>query len=175
MKRMALALFCTLLLGFGCNSPEEVRGLWKLTFTLPDGWVMASSYNENENYPLDTGVVHTDQTIALQSARKKFCMAESACIGGAELLGEGDTVIVATVIDSAVQIPPMAEDLGNNFFRLKICDDGGPCMADHRGNYQYFLKTEAENYQFFYWGNPDPVEGVITSGKVVNKYLDATE
>lgn len=173
MKKTLLFFALLSVLGFGCTKEEIVRGAWKLAFTLPDNWIMISAYTNDENRPLETRISRHDGVVALQSQQKKFCMNDPKdCPEDTVSLPDGESVIVAAALAPEAEIPATAEDMGNGFSRVMRCEDGGACTLNHRGSYEYYLKTTGGRYEFSYWGDRASAESIILTAKEVNKYTD---
>lgn len=175
MKKL-LALFSLLLLGAGCLpiANKQVEGRWHLAFDLPKDWVMVKPYEADSRAPVNYDVRKEDTSVYLQNTDQKICRT-TECPEDTVTIGSGHVFIEATMLDPRRVLPEEAEDIGNGFLKIKLCEDGGPCQANGAGNYQYFYKGEQGNYKFTYYGAASEAERVITSAEEVTKFIEGTQ
>jgi len=178
MNKVFLAFATLIFLGAGCipgiGKVTPVEGKWALAFDLPQGWIMASPYDVNSKKPVNEGVKRADNAVVVQSTDKKLCYGGITCEDTTAVAPtDKDVKIYATKLDSRRVIPKdNAEDLGNRFSRVKICEDNEDCRIYHAGNYKYYLETDGDDYEFTYSGDTATADKVIRSAKVVEKFTD---
>lgn len=179
MKKMILGLCALVLLGGGCaTTPSVVEGNWYLAFDMPNEWVMVPDYTAgNVAFPSQEDVDREMSDVVLQSVGKtiwtnsgRVPSEEEIAIMG-EYVTEDYSIIRVLRLDTRRVVPSESEDLGNGFFKLKLCEDGEDCQAGGRYNYDYYLVTEAGNkYQFMitaYGQDVDTAEEIILSAQEV--------
>lgn len=185
MKKLLLAFGLLVVVGAGCVSlgklggQKVVDGKWLLAFDLPTPWVMVVPYQSPSNkavVPSDA-VERKDNEIFLQSTAKAILLggiSPDAAVPADSYVGlDGNLLIKVSQLDPRRVIPSEAEDMGDGFSKVKLCDDGGDCQIGGRHNYDYYLKTEATNYKFSVYGDDiNQAEQIITSAQVVTT-LDA--
>jgi len=179
MKKMILGLCALVLLGGGCAmAPSVVEGNWYLAFDLPSGWVMVPDYTVgNVALPSQEDVNREVSDVILQSVDKTIWTSlgrapseeETAIMG--EYVMEDYSIIRVLRIDTRRVVPSEAEDLGNGFYKLKLCEDGEDCQIGGRYNYDYYFISDAGNkYQFMITTNGqsyDSAEEIILSAQEV--------
>lgn len=187
-KKLIVAAFSLALLGAGCqakiNQPEKVTGPWWLAFDLPEGWVMVTPYTLEDPIDLSSTVTRTDSEIWLQSTSKMVYLTSGYKPNDDELTALGinwdedvttqDYILIKiTHLDSRRLIPEGAEDLGNGFSRVKLCEDNEDCRIGGQYNYDYYF-TSAGGEKFKFNINlrdkaASEAEHVIMSAKVVTQ------
>lgn len=178
MKKLFLAFAVLLVAGAGCMNRDfthqEVSGAWALAFDLGEGWVMVAPYDEDSRLPMNAAITHTDSSVVLQSQNVKLCYAVDGVCDDATAVAPGirDARVYVTMLDPHRKVPSEAEDLGNGFSRVELCEDNGACRAGGKGNYTYYYADEAGNYAFDYYGNTEEAEHVILSATPVTKFTD---
>lgn len=178
MKKFLLAFATLVFLGAGCipglGKTSPVEGKWALAFDLPQGWIMASPYDVNSKVPISQDVKRDDSSVVVQSTDKKLCYGGITCEDATAVKPtDKDVKIYVTQIDSHRVVPKdNAEDLGNHFSRVKICEDNEDCRIYNAGNYKYYLETDGDDYEFTYNGDTASADRVIRSAKVVTKFTD---
>lgn len=182
MKKFILAVSLLLTLGAGClgqgsNSPKTVEGNWFVSFDLPSGWVMVKPYEDPEDRVItpsqsvdtsnnDIFIQNTDKAILVSSVAPTEAVPGDSYVR----LADGYVRLEVTRLDPRRLIPDEAEALGNSYYKLKVCDDGGACQANGRYNYEYYLKSETANFKFVVYANQDQLElaeKIILSGQMV--------
>jgi hypothetical protein len=155
MKKALFGLFILVLIGGGCVFNRPVEGDWFLAFDMPEGWVMVKSYMlGSEAIPINDAITRDISEIVIQSTSKGVYYSTGSMPDELTLqrIGEIETenfsYIRVLKLDDRRIIPSDAEDLGDGFSKLKICDDGGECTAGGRYNYDYYLQTENGKFQF---------------------------
>ncbi len=179
MKKALFSLLALVILGGGCTAlPKTVEGDWFLAFDMPSEWVMVRPYMlGGEAIPLEEGITRDTADIVLQSTSKGVITGASlpddetlALIG--EVQADDFSYIRVLKLDDRRVIPSEAEDLGNGFYKLKLCDDGGECQAGNKYNYDYYLETEESKYQFITYLKGQDIEkaqDVILSAEEVTR------
>ena len=183
MKKLLFVASLLLVLGAGCavGVPKihqpTVEGDWYLAFDLPNSWLAAKPYQEPDQKLVTpvTTISRTDNEIVLQNTDKAIVRSDrtpDAAVPADSYvrLGTDYAQIVVTRLDTRRVIPSEAEDLNNGFSKLKSCDPGGECQKNGRYNYEYYLKTEVENYKFTLYGDVGQIEAmerIIKSAQVV--------
>lgn len=179
MKKLILGLCALVLLGGGCaTTPSVVEGNWYLAFDMPSEWVMVPDYTAgNVTFPSEGDVSIENNDVILQSVGKTIWTSsgrapsegEVAIMG--EYVTEDYSMIRVLRLDTRRVVPSESEDLGNGFFKLKLCEDGEDCQIGGRYNYDYYFVTEAGNkYQFMVTTNGQNIETseeIILSAKEV--------
>ena len=160
MKRLLLFLVSFSLIGAGCIAQEPKlqeaqAGDWYLAFDLPDGWVMSPQYKLGEEDPSPSDVNRDLKDIVLQSTVKSVFTSSgmiseqaSARVEAGEVITEDFVSIRVLKLDSRRVVPSEAEDLGDGFYKLQICEDGGECQLGGQFNYQYYYVNGEDKYQF---------------------------
>ncbi len=188
MKKLFALLGVLLLVGGGCLSlgklgnDKVVAGDWHLAFDLPSGWVMVVPYQTPNTEPVvpSQAVDRDNNEVYLQTTDKAIV------IGGiapeAEVPAEtyvtlsGQTQIRVSQLDPRRVVPSEAEDLGDGFFKLKMCEAGEDCQLGGRSNYDYYFKTDSANYKFIVYGDDTKLaEDIISSAEVVTITSEVTE
>ncbi len=165
-QRILLGFLALTLIGAGCfSSSKEASDTtydaspdWWLSFDLPGGWVMVRHYEEDA--PIDLGIpIGPSLTdIVLQSTDKNIWISadrspsedELLEIGGEDQIVYDDyTYIRALHLGSRNLIPEEAEDIGDGFWRLMLCEASSECDANDGSNYEYYFETEEEKYKFY--------------------------
>ncbi len=186
MKKLFLGLGATLLLGAGCLSniglgSKDVEGSWYLAFNLPEGWIMVEPYNSGDitdpGFKLNQEVTQSMNAIILQGTNKAIYGSTGALGDGiSELIDAGKVevngpIIEITLLDERRVIPSEAEDIGDGFSRVKLCEDGDECQIGGQLNYDYYLETAKAKYKFDVSGlKRSEAEDIITSAKEVTTY-----
>jgi hypothetical protein len=189
MKKVILALGLLLAVGGGCVSvgklgaDKTVEGDWYLAFDLPSGWVMTAPYQAP-----NTEAVAVSQDVDRDSNEIYLQTTDKAIVGGgiapdAEVptdsyvsLLPDNTQIRVSRLDPGRHIPDGAEDLGNSFYKVELCEDGEDCQIGGRHNYDYYLETEDAKYKFIVYGvDTDKAEDIITSAEVVTETEEVIE
>lgn len=159
MKKGLLSLGLLIMVGGGCLSlpsvgQKTVVGDWHLSFDLPAGWRMVETYSDPTTNPitLSYGVDRADNQIIIQNVDKPLVLSTGAAPqtstpSDTYVVGDGTRILV-TYLDSRRVIPSEAEDLGDGFFRVMLCAEGGDCQADGRYNYDLYLVTATAKYKF---------------------------
>jgi len=166
MKKPIIYALCALLLvGFGCSSSpaddettSDTSSDWWLGFDLPEGWVMVRHYSWDqlisEQEPIDTSL--TD--VVLQSTDKNIIQSSGWWpddeqfeeLGGEDqFTGEDYTHIRVVRFASNSVIPSEAEDLGDGFYRVEMCEEGEDCTIGGSSRYEYYLELEDNKYKFY--------------------------
>lgn len=182
MKKIFLAVSVLLTLGAGCltqgsNDSKTVSGNWFVNFNLPNDWVMVKEYEDPSDRVItpSRSVDTSNNDVFLQNTEKAILVSSTspteAVPGDSYVrLADGYVRIEVARLDPRRLIPDEAEALGNSFFKLKVCDDGGACQANGRYNYEYYLKSESASFKFIVYANQDQLEQaekVILSGQLV--------
>ncbi|MBT3230719.1 hypothetical protein HN358_02975 [Candidatus Uhrbacteria bacterium] len=177
MKKVFLGLFALVLLGAGCMPSTAVEGDWFLAFDLPNEWVTVRQYQlDSEPVPIEEGVSREISDIVLQSTSANVYSSSGYMPETEAFQALGDvnmddfTYIRALKLDERRVIPSESEDLGDGFYRLKLCEDGDECQIAGRLNYDYYFVTEDSKYQFMVWQqgrDMDDAQDVILSAEVV--------
>ncbi len=130
-------------------------GDWHLVFDLPSGWVAAAPYDAPEDKIVtlqrdlsadmnEVVVQNTDRPVVLASDVDD--VEESVPV---DSYTSSNYVKVSVLqLDARRKIPSEAEDLGNGYFRVKLCEDGGGCTTGGKWNYEWYLKTATASYRF---------------------------
>ena len=185
MKKLLLAMTMLLAVGAGCMASQGgknavVDGKWSLAFDLPEGWVMVVPYQAPTSDVVvpSENVERLDNEVYLQSTAKAILSggigAEPEVPTDSYETLVGNSLMRVSRLDPRRLIPSEAEDLGDGFYKLKLCEDGEDCQIYSHYNYEYYLKTDAANYKFILVG--DDVEqmiDVVMSAKVVNTAVPA--
>jgi len=165
-QKILLSMLALLLAGVGCFSTnqEEVQdsvagsGEWNLAFELPDGWVMVPHYQNDVAIETASALDPSLSDVVLQSTEKNIWMSAGTSPNEEQLLelGGEDSVVYddytyIRVVEFAPNsvIPSEAEDLGDGFFRVMLCEDGGECQLGGKSNYEYYLETDDQKYRFY--------------------------
>jgi hypothetical protein len=176
MKKILLAFGLLLSLGAGCmpgtTHQAVVDGKWQLAFTMPEGWTMVKPYDVDTKADVNTNVTHNDGSVYLQSTDKKVCY-QATCPEGSVKISDGAVLVESTKLDSHRVLPEEREVLGNRLSQVKLCDDGGDCTKNGKGNYDYFLETDSGNFKFSYYGDRSTAEKVIKSAQLVTNFTDS--
>lgn len=180
MKKLFFALSLLLVVGGGCLSlgrlggPKIVEGDWYLAFDLPSGWVMTVPYQEPNTAKVvpSQSVDRSENEIFLQTT--VIAIVNGGIKPGADVPIEsyvpltGQTQIKVSRLDPHRVVPEEAEDIGDGFFKVKLCEDGGDCQIYGRYNYDLYLKTDTANYKFIIYGDDvSTAENIIKSAEVV--------
>ncbi|HRH32118.1 MAG TPA: hypothetical protein PLK06_02210 [bacterium] len=180
MKKLVLVLGLLVAVGAGCVSlgklggQKVVEGKWLLAFDLPSSWMMTVPYQSPSTkavVPSDE-VERNDNEIYLQSTTKAIVLggvAPDASVSADSYTNlSGNLLIKVSQLDPRRVIPSEAEDMGDGFSKVKLCEDGGECEIGGRYNYDYYLKTDTTNYKFVVYGDDiNQAEQIITSAEVV--------
>ncbi|MCR4312574.1 MAG: hypothetical protein NUV56_04810 [Candidatus Uhrbacteria bacterium] len=190
MKKLLIGTAAALLLlGAGCASRipilgggDSVEGMWNLAFDLPEGWAMVRDY-EAPRYSMvvpteDVSRDHTD--VIIQSTTKAIVtggISPEATVDAATYVGEDYTLIHAYRLDQRRVVPSEAEDLGDGWYRLKLCEDGEDCMIYGQYNYEYyFIAGSGAKYKFsIITEGQDPARAIetIQTAKEVTNFTDS--
>lgn len=175
MKKILLFAATIALVGAGClgGGNKPVEGDWVLTFDLPKDWVMVGPYNLDSPIDLEGEIERTDAEVWLQSTDTFVYPSSGAGLsddqlaeyGIDEILYTDFSLVKVTHLDSRRLIPEEAEDLGDGFYRVKLCEDGEECQIGGAHNYDYYYETENGKYKFDITGYTDKVEDVIFSAQ----------
>lgn len=144
-----------LIMGAGCLSGQrEVTGDWYLAFDLPSDWVMVDDYNNpgSKAVELDYDVDRIDSEVVLQNIDKPIVFSngvtpEESVPADSYVMTNG-TRITVTHLDPRRVVPSEAEDLGDGFSQVKLCDEGGECQRDGAHNYEYYFVQDANKFKF---------------------------
>ncbi len=179
MQKLFLSLGAVMLLGAGClnlGGDKVVSGDWYLAFDLPEGWIMADDYTapSDERVDLDREISGEDNEIVLQNTDKPIIFGgiqpDEAVPADSYVAGSG-TRIDVTRLDARRLIPDEAEDLGDGFFKLKLCEDNEDCTLGGKDNYEYYFDAGTDKYRFEAYSSDnnqfDEVEDIIRSAQVV--------
>lgn len=190
MKKLFATFAAALvLLGAGCADriplisdpePETVSGNWVLVFDLPEGWVMVEDYSEPRTTPAfpSLDVTHDQPDVIIQSTSKAIVaggIAPDASVDAATYVSSDFTQIRAFHLDERRIVPSEAEDLGDGWYRLKLCEDGEDCTIYGQHNYDYYYVTETAKYKFSITTNGQDVSDavdVIQSAQEVTVFTD---
>lgn len=190
MKSLFAALAASLvLLGGGCADriplisapePEKVLGNWVLSFELPSGWVMVEDYSEprNEATTPSLDITHDQPDVIIQSTSKAVVaggIAPDASVDTTTYVFSDFTRIHVYHLDERRIVPSEAEDLGDGWYRLKLCEVGEDCTIYGQHNYDYYYVTEGAKYRFSITTNGQDVSDavdVIQSAKEVTVFTD---
>ncbi|MEK7183029.1 MAG: hypothetical protein AAB776_00155 [Patescibacteria group bacterium] len=188
MKKVILALGLLLAVGGGCVSlgklggDKVVEGDWSLAFDLPSGWFMTAPYQSpNTEAVVPTqSVEKLDNEIYLQTTDKAILTggvgAEASVPADSYVTLEGNSQIRVSRLDPRRVVPSEAEDMGNGFSKVKLCDDGGECEIYGHHNYDYYLETEDAIYKFIVYGQDiNQIEDIIKSAEVVTATDESAE
>ncbi|MDP2631240.1 MAG: hypothetical protein Q8P30_00550 [Candidatus Uhrbacteria bacterium] len=185
MKKLLFGVSALVLAGVGClglgsDTSEEVKGGWLLSFDLPDGWVMVAPYSLDQPIDFGTDITPLDSEVYIQSTGGQIYPSSGAIPNQEDLDGTGlivDDLILDDYIRISVShldprrlIPEGAEDLGDGFYKEKICEDNEDCRIGGALNYNYYLETEDGKYKFvtvMIDRTIEEVEGVIFSAREV--------
>lgn len=151
-------------------------GAWRLSFDLPEGWVMAANSpsftTETGAPPLDL-IPETDaETVYLQNTSKIVVFGGIAPPDYSEAKYQDEYIALITVsyLGGGGVIPPDAVDLGNGFFRVKVMDVAtldGVCYGCFDYEY-YFAADSGAKYKFHVLRRDvtsDEIEEVILSAE----------
>lgn len=179
MKKVLLALSLLLVVGGGCVSlgkitgQKQVEGKWSLAFDLPADWIMAVPYQSpnTEAVTLSQEVDREDNEIYLQSTNTVIVLGgikpNDDVPAESYTTLDGQTLIKVSRLDPRRVVPSEAEDLGHDFFKVKLCETGEDCQLGGRLNYDYYLKTTDTNYKFVVYGTDlKQAENIILSAQV---------
>lgn len=175
MKRFLAGLFALIVLaGAGCsvgNIPllsGNVKGDWRLTFDLPEGWAIVRPYSEpgDTSRNIVTELNRNLSEVYVQSTDKAVIVDGTApgdAVPADSYVMTDYTVISVTRLDERRVVPSEAEDFGNGFFH--VGDD-------------YYLETETGKYKFTFKQNgqdPQAAIDVILSAQEVTEFTDEPE
>ncbi len=187
MKKLALFLgVLVVLVGvyFVVDRADQERlvtGDWSLAFALPSGWLMVDGYNApfDEPVTLDLQVTRADGDVVIQNTDKALVLSsgrgpeESV---PADTYSKSGTRINVLRLDGRRIIPSAAEDLGGGFYKFKLCEVGEDCQIGGGYNYEYYLDTGTDKYQFRVQLREDErelvlgvVERIVLSAQVVDQ------
>lgn len=188
MKKVILGLGLLLAVGGGCaagglGGDKKVEGDWFLAFDLPSGWVMTDPYQEpnTDDVTPSQDVNREDNEIFLQTTDKAIVTGgvkpdSSVPEDSYVVRGDGYSQIRASRLDPARLIPSEAEDLGDGFFRVKLCEAGEDCQIYGHHNYDYYLDAGDAKYKFILiGGDVEEMIDIVTSAKVVTETEEAAE
>ncbi|MFZ2681706.1 MAG: hypothetical protein WAZ14_01260 [Patescibacteria group bacterium] len=186
MKKLLVVLGALLIVGGGCLSlgkgggQKTVEGDWYLTFSLPVGWLTLAPYQEPDTKAVDTvkTITRDLNEIFLQTSDKPIVSAGAAPevdVPAESYVSINEhTQVRVSRLDPRRVVPSEAESLGDDFYKLMLCEDGGDCQLSGRYNYDYYLKTDDANYKFIVYGQDiTAAEKIILSSKLVT--LDSQE
>lgn len=165
MEKTLILLGALLLIGAGClsntkqtASEEEIvyeKGDWYLSFDLPSGWIMTTQYKMGAEDPALDDISTDLKDIVLQSTEKSvFTSAgiiseeEQVRVDEGKVVTDDFAYIRVLKLDSRRIVPSEAEDLGDGFYKVKLCDDGGECQLGGSYNYDYYFVSGDTKYQF---------------------------
>lgn len=187
MKKLLLALGLLLAVGAGCVSlgkvggTKTVEGDWYLAFDLPSGWVMTVPYQTPNTEPVTPSqtVDRGDNEVYLQSTGKALLIGgvapEASVPADSYVTLDNNMQIRVSRLDPHRAIPSEAEDLGHDFSRVKLCEEGEDCQIGGRSNYDYYFHTDSANYKFIVYGDDvNQAENVIMSAQEVTVTDDTT-
>lgn len=180
MNKILIAASVFLLIGAGClgigeklSKKNQVSGDWMLAFDLPKNWVMVSPYAEGGKVNLENKIEKNQNEIYLQNTSDSVWFGE----------GSSEDVSIKTVSEDVVQIsvskidarrivPSEAEDLGDGFSVVKLCEDDGTCRAGGKLNYEYYFVDGDDKFRFTVLEkgiDRVDIEKVIRSAKMVSE------
>ncbi len=160
-----------------------VTGDWYLTFDLPTDWVTLAPYQRPNT---EATVTSAEISLALnevylQTTDKAIVIGgivpeAAVSIDSYVLLMPDHSQIRVSRLDPSRIIPGEAEDLGNGFFKVKLCEDNADCQIYGRHNYDYYLETDEAKYLFVSFGqDTDEMEDIILSAKIVTVTAEVSE
>ncbi|MBU1126145.1 MAG: hypothetical protein ABH826_02470 [Patescibacteria group bacterium] len=178
MKKILLFAVSLALVGAGClgGGNKTVEGDWVLAFDLPKEWVMVAPYSLDSPIDLEKQIERTDSEVWLQSTPKLIyqssgfkpndeTIAEAGLDWDEDVVTQEYSQIVVTYLDSRRLIPEGAEDLGNGFYKFKLCEDDEDCRIGGAYNYEYYLVTQDAKFKFQVSGEVNKVEDIIFSAE----------
>src|SRR3989338_3277691 len=155
MKTILLAAFVLILAGGGCSGvANEVSGKWRLAFDMPEGWVMVKNYKQDSNSvpELSEDVNRNLADVVLQSTSLPVYtggIALDASVDANAYAMDDFAFIRAFRIDARRIIPSEAEDLGDGWFRVKLCEANEDCTIYGAHNYAYYyVAASGDKYMF---------------------------
>lgn len=179
MKRILLAsLFALVLVGFGCAGGGARDDRWRISFQLPENWVMYGS--GDRGYVSQPGAEITKETseIVLQNTKDALYPIYGGPVkegvtefGGMPIRTTGYTAIRVLRLDSRRVISKDAEEVAKNLYRVKECEEGEPCTERDAYQYVYFYEKGDEKYKFIIYsdeGKEQDAIDVILSAKAVS-------
>lgn len=175
------ALAALVLVGAGCLGSKEVEGKWRLAFDLPEGWIMAEAYRADldEVVTVSTEVTRDASDVVLQSTALPVYaggVKPQDSVDARTYITEDFTLIQVYRLDESRVIPSKAEDLGEGWYRLKLCEIGEDCTLYGQYNYDYYYRSPlAGKYKFSIATDGQDVEraiAVIRSAQAVTVFTD---
>ena len=168
MKTIVLAALALVLLGGGCvGSPSEVSGKWRLAFDLPEGWVMVKNYRQDSNSvpELSEDVNRNLADVVLQSTSLPVYtggIALDASVDANAYAMDDFAFVRAFRIDARRIMPADAEDLGNGWLRVKLCEPDEDCTIYGAHNYTYYYEAPSGDKYMF---------NITTSGQTADQAI----
>lgn len=172
MKK-ALVIFGILLLtGLGCNG-GQANGPWRLSFNLPEGWVI---YDEGDGGYLgipSENITPELSSIVLQNKlevtyTRSLDDLENNTYDGLPVINEGFSAIKVQVLDSRRIIPRNAETVSKFIVRDRVCGgDMSPC-EEGEFPFKYYFADGDTKYSFEIFGDQaelNDIESIITSAR----------
>lgn len=190
MKILLVGMMAVLvLMGAGCanslplvGGSDTVEGKWRLAFNLPEGWAMLKDYDEpiNKEIVPSEDVTRDLSDIIVQSTSKAIVgggIKPDSDIGTDTYVSSGFAKIHVFRLDERRIVPSEANDLGEGWYSVKLCEEGEDCTIYGQYNYDYYLVTESgAKYKFNITTNDFDVQSaidVIMSAKEVTDFTDA--
>lgn len=169
-KKLLLTALAIVLVGGGClgsgdndnNEPAEVVGDWVLAFDLPEGWVMVNDYGV-DIIDLDGEITNETPDVTLQSTSKTIELGEELNFSRQDLtddeLARDDfSYIRAYKLSPRYVVPDEVEDLGDGFFRERVCAEGEECSDYGKADYEYYFIGENARVKFVIYQNGQELE-----------------
>lgn len=147
---------------------EAVEGAWFLAFSLPEGWVMAPSYDEDVAQVPSSDSISTAMTdIVVQDTNKVVILTGETELAEGTYVDSDYTYIRVFRMGKRSVVPEEADDMGNGFWKL----EQGVQLT-------YYFQAEGATYKFVvYQDGQDQAatEQVITSAKEVTDFTQVQE
>ncbi len=171
MKKILLSLgaLALVLMGAGCAwgsgaGGKDVSGSWYLSFTLPEGWIMAAEYDSPREATVTPSqeISQAMKVVVLQSTAKAIIrngQKPGADVAADSYVLEDYSVIDVYKLDPRFVISRSAEDLGNGF---SFADGKYFFTASDGSRYQFIIKTNGQS--------EDVAKQVILSATLVTDY-----
>ena len=162
MKMLLAGMTAVLMLmGAGCtdNLPlvggeDTVEGKWRIAFELPEGWAMLKDYDlpRNEAVTPSEEVTRDLTDVYIQNTTKAVVtggIQPEAEVPADTYVTDGFVQIHAFRLDERRVIPSESEDLGDGWYRLKLCEAGEDCTIYGQYHYDYYLvSSSGAKYKF---------------------------
>jgi hypothetical protein len=199
MKTIFLAAVALLFIGFGCTPTEQTKTVnssladtavtsgsaietippmplveekaWRLSFDLPEGWVMAaygSPRTQNQTTP--NLVIEKDaDNVYLQNTTKfpLFGGRQPDDYSAEKYQDKNVVQIKVSTLDKVEIVPPTDsvknEDLGNGFYKVTTCDivTTPECEIYGQSSFEYYFVAASGNKYRFSFISQDVPESVI--------------